>query len=380
MKLKNIFMSALLFAGSLTAFAQEEETVAEFNPHWYVGGQFGAQYTLGEVSFGDLISPNAQVLVGYKFNPTFGLRLGVGFWQSKAGINVAKEGDLLLNNPDVYKWKQTYWSPMLDATFSLTNLIGGYNYNRVVDAGVLVGVGANVSSSNGAIDISNQIKKEHPNWVGANGQNMAHLWDGTRAFLVGRVGGYVDFKVAERVSLGLEFTANVTSDHYNSKHAKNADWYFNGLAGIKYAFGKTHSLKAIQRTPCEPQIIEKEVVKEVVKEIPVETPRPSISREIFYPIRGTEVLPEELSKLEEVVEFLKANPTAKAVITSYADKGTGNAKINKKYAAGREQTIYNLLTEKYGIDPSRISSSSKGDTVQPFSENDMNRATIFIAE
>lgn len=378
MKLKNIFMSALLFAGTFTAVAQEEETVAEFNPHWYVGGQFGAQYTLGEVSFGDLISPNAQVLVGYKFNPLFGLRLGVDFWQSKAGVNVAKENNLMVQ--DSYTWSQKYWSPVLDATFSLTNAIGGYNANRLVDAGVYAGVGLNIASSNGAVAVSDQIKKTNPNWVGANGQNMAHLWDGTKAFFTGRLGAYVDFNVTKRVALGIDFNANIVSDHYNSKHAKNADWYFNVLGGVKVALGKTTTLKSVPRTPCDPQIIEKEVVKEVVKEIPVQVERPSISREIFYPIRGTEVLPEEMSKLEEIVEFLKANPTAKAVITSYADKGTGNARINKKYAAGREKTIYKMLTEKYGIDPSRISSSSKGDTVQPFTENDRNRATIFIAE
>lgn len=368
MKLKNIFMSALLFAGALTAVAQEEETVTDFHPHWYVGGQFGAQYTLGEVSFGDLISPNAQVLVGYKFNPSFGLRLGVGFWQSKAGVNEELYGQAQKS----FTWKQNYVAPTLDATLSLTNLIGGYNYNRVVDAGLLAGVGLNITSSNGAVDVAKQVSQP--------ATRISHLWDGTQCFLVGRFGAYADVRVAKRVSLGVEFNANITNDHYNSKHAKNADWYFNVLGGVKIALGKTTSLRTIPRTPCDPQIIEKEVVKEVVKEIPVQVERPSIAREIFYPIRGTEVLPEEMSKLEEVVEFLKANPTAKAVITSYADKGTGNARINKKYAAGREKTIYKLLTEKYGIDPSRISSSSKGDTVQPFSENDRNRATIFIAE
>ena len=378
MKLKNIFMTALLFAGSLTAFAQEEETEAVFNPHWYVGGQFGAQYTLGEVSFGDLISPNAQVLIGYKFNPTFGLRLGVDFWQSKGGVNVAKPGTM--DPGESFTYNFNYVAPTIDATFSLTNLIGGYNYNRVVDAGLYAGLGLNFAFSNGAVETSKQIAAKYPDWKDASGQNFGHLWDGSRAFFVGRFGAYIDFKVSNRVSLGLDFSANLTNDQYNSKHAKNADWYFNLLGGIKVALGKTHTLKAVKRTPCDPQIIEKEVVKEVVKEIPVEVPRPTISREIFYPIRGTEVQADQMSKLEEVVEFLKANPTAKAVITSYADKGTGNPKINKKYAAGREQSVYKLLTEKYGIDPSRISSSSKGDTVQPFSENDQNRATIFLAE
>ena len=80
-------MSTMLIAGALTANAQsKEKTVYEFQPHWYVGVQGGAQYTLGEVSFGDLISPTAQVLVGYNFSKVVGLRLGVNAWQSKAGL------------------------------------------------------------------------------------------------------------------------------------------------------------------------------------------------------------------------------------------------------------------------------------------------------
>ena len=200
MKLKNIFMSALLFAGAFTAVAQEEETVTDFHPHWYVGGQFGAQYTLGEVSFGDLISPNAQVLVGYKFNPSFGLRLGVGFWQSKAGVNEELYGQAQKS----FTWKQNYVAPTLDATLSLTNLIGGYNYNRLVDAGLLAGFGLNITSSNGAVDVAKQVSQPDT--------RISHLWDGTQCFLVGRFGAYADVRVAKRVSLGVEFNANITND------------------------------------------------------------------------------------------------------------------------------------------------------------------------
>ena len=86
MKLKNIIMSAVLLAGCLNASAQQsqaaEETREVFVPHWYVQGQVGGQYTLGEVDFCDLISGNAQIAGGYNFTPVWGLRLAVNAWQS----------------------------------------------------------------------------------------------------------------------------------------------------------------------------------------------------------------------------------------------------------------------------------------------------------
>ena len=57
----------------------------EFNPHFFIQAQGGAQYTLGELKFTDLLSPNVQVGVGYEFNPWLAARLSVDFWQSKAG-------------------------------------------------------------------------------------------------------------------------------------------------------------------------------------------------------------------------------------------------------------------------------------------------------
>ena len=42
--------------------------------------------------------------------------------------------------------------------------------------------------------------------------------------------------------------------------------------------------------------------------------------------------------------------------------------------------VVKMLTENYGIAADRISSEAKGDTVQPFAENDKNRVTILVAE
>ena len=133
---KKILFAALLAVTCFTASAQSgEKTVDVFKPHWYIQAQGGGQYSLGEISFNKLLSPNAQVAVGYNFNKVVGARLNVNGWQSKAGSEL---------NGKTYKWKYNYIAPALDATFNLSNLFSRYNPNRVVNVGVFAGVGLNI--------------------------------------------------------------------------------------------------------------------------------------------------------------------------------------------------------------------------------------------
>ena len=61
--------------GVLSASAQEPKGTTEyvFNPHMYIQVQpLGAQYTLGEIDFKDLISYNVQAALGYNFTSAIG--------------------------------------------------------------------------------------------------------------------------------------------------------------------------------------------------------------------------------------------------------------------------------------------------------------------
>lgn len=103
-------------------------------------------------------------------------------------------------------------------------------------------------------------------------QNQAWLtlWTDSKVRLAARVGANVDFRVSDRVSLGLEVSANTLSDHYNSKKAGNPDWYFNALVGSKIALGKTHTTKTIPAPKPVEKIIERVIEKQIVP-APVET-------------------------------------------------------------------------------------------------------------
>jgi len=99
----------------------------------------------------------------------------------------------------------------------------------------------------------------------------------------------------------------------------------------------------------------------------------------FFEIRETEISPEEDAKLRELAQFVQDNKVEMIYIKGYADRGTGNPYVNRRYAKQRAENLENTLIKKYGIDKKYIECMSYGDTVQPYAENDKNRcATIFV--
>ena len=370
MTIKQTLLSVGVVLTGLTATAQEaaEEFEYVFNPYWYGQLQFGAQETLGETKFGDLLAPNAQIAFGRQFTPLFGARLSVNSWQSKASINFEGKHD----------WKWNYVAPMIDGTFNLTNLIGGFNPDRLVDVNLLAGLGVNIGYKNKEANAINAALSED-----AGFQVLRDNWTGTKARFVFRMGAAVDFRIAEQWKLGLELQANTLPDGYNSKHAGNSDWYFNGLVGVKYAFGPSYTKR--KKPVVEPQIVVQEKIVEKIVEVPAKvqtvekTVAEPISRDIFFTISKTNISVYEMVKLEEIAEYLKANPNAKVTVTGYADKGTGSPKLNMRLAAERAQAVAKTLTSKFGIAADRIKASGMTETqAPPFTDPVLNRVAVCV--
>ena len=378
MKLNKVILSGVVALSCVSASAQEaDKTVNVFNPHWYVQAQVGGQYTLGEISFDKLLSPNAQLGLGYNFNKVVGARLSLNTWQSKAGQKVQNT---------TYKWKWNYVAPMVDATFNLSNLFCGFDPNRVVDFGVFGGIGANIAWGNDeAADAQKAILANktvsNATSVGVHAP-LEYLWDGSKAHFAARLGANVDFRVSEKVKIGVELSANTLSDRFNSKKAGNPDWYFNALVGAKIALGKTYTTKVVPAPKPVEKIIERIIEKPVVapvKEEVKEVAEENFRRDIFFTIGNSTIAKSQRNKISEIVTYMQENPDAKITLTGYADKGTGSAAINDKIAARRAQTVYNTLAAK-GVAKNRMIKKSMGSRVQPFEKNAMNRVTICIAK
>ena len=375
-KIKYVLFASALLLGATSAMAQvtytdKEGNEYQFKKHAFLDLQGGAQYTLGEAKFGDLISPNVQLGLGYQFSPLFGMRLQANGWQSKGGWAGfrANPGETPYNA--TYKFK--YVAPGVDFMFNLSNLFCGWNPNRVLNVTAFAGAGANIAWDN---DEVNELAATMKNM---NAYNLEYLWDGTKVRPYGRAGLELAFKVSKSVSLMLEGNANITSDKYNSKKADNPDWYFNALAGLRINLGKsaTKKEKPVEPAPAPVQKVEEPapapapVVEKKVEEI---------RRDIFFTINSNKISEKENQKILEVIDFLVKYPEAKVVVTGYADKGTGNDRVNDRIAAKRAAAVVWMLEKRYGIPAERITEDSKGARVQPFAENNMNRVSIMIAK
>ena len=375
-KIKYVLFVSALMAGTATSMAQATYTDKDgneytFKKHAFLDLQGGAQYTLGEAKFGDLISPNVQLGLGYQFSPVFGMRLQANGWQSKGGWSGfrANPGETPYNA--TYKFK--YVAPGVDFMFNLSNLFCGWNPNRVLNVTAFLGGGANIAWDNDEVnELATTMKNQ-------NDYNLEYLWDGTKVRPYGRAGLELAFKVSKSVSLMLEGNANITSDKYNSKKAGNPDWYFNALAGLRINLGKSATKKEKPVEP-EPAPAPVQKVEEPAPAPVVEKKVEEIRRDIFFTINSNKISEKENKKILEVIDFLVKYPEAKVVVTGYADKGTGNDRINDRIAAKRAAAVVWMLEKRYGIPAERIIEESKGSRVQPFAENDMNRVSIMIAK
>ena len=384
MKVKSLIAAVLLmFSASAMAQATYETadgTKYEFQKHFFLNLQGGAQYTLGEAKFDKLISPNVQLGLGYQFSPAFAARIQVNGWQSKAGWDGHRDyipADPMAQKDNYiyiadYKWK--YVAPGLDLMLDLTSLFGGYNPFRTVSVIAFVGGGANIAWGNDeAKDINKTIQR-------LDGYNMEYLWDGTKVNPFGRGGLELGFRLSDAVSLIIEGNANILSDKYNSKKAENADWYFNALAGLRINLGKTYN-KIVPPAPVpEPEpVVEPEPEPEPAPVVVEEKIEP-IRRDVFFLINKYDIRESEAQKVKDIADYMNKYPKSKVVVTGYADAGTGNDRINDRLAAQRADIVVKTLKEKYGIAADRISYDSHGSRVQPFAENDLNRVSICIAE
>lgn len=379
---KILIVASMLFGIGTTMLAQSTYTDKanneyQFKKHAFLNLQGGAQYTLGEAKFDKLLSPNVQLGLGYQFSPVFALRLQANGWQSKGGWNgyeLARTG-----NPYTADYKFNYVAPGLDLMFNLSNLFCGWNPNRVFNVTAFLGCGANIAWKNDEVNAIAKTLKNLDNY------QLQNLWDGTKVQPYGRGGVELAFRLSDAVSFLVEGNANILSDKYNSKKADNPDWYFNALAGFRINLGKTYK-------KTEPMPEPAPVVEEHVAPAPAPTPAPEVKeevvekkvepfrRDVFFLINSAKIRNSEAGKIQEMVDYLNANPNAKVSVTGYADAGTGNNRINDRLARLRAQIVVKTLKEKYNIPADRIISDSKGSRVQPFAVNNKNRVTICIAE
>ncbi|MBQ8096046.1 MAG: outer membrane beta-barrel protein [Prevotella sp.] len=348
----------VLVAGAmLGTLATAQAQAQEWNSYWYVEAQGGLQLTSTNAPMDKLMTPTAAFSVGRYFTPVVGARLHVGAAQPKSGF-----ADL----DKYYKWKSL--TPDLDLMVNLSNLFGK-NQSRMLNLILLGGVGLNYAWDNDELAA-----------LGVDPQRVPLKWNDHRLSHNLRAGLRLETNQSKPLGLSLEVNANSLSDRFNSKTNDADDWQFQAMLGLSWRFG----YKGKKHTPVTREVwdtIYEDVPEEIVEYVKIPkdgTAQMLLHKEVFYNIRVSDnAAPNVVQK--EIADFFNQYEKVTVKIVGYADKGTGNAKLNEMYARKRAETFKKDLVEKYNIPAEVIETDSKGDTVQPFPENDKNRCVIIDA-
>ena len=375
-----ILMAAIAFFGCQALFAQEctgecQELGYRPYPHGFIQLQGGVGTTLTDVECLKLLSPTASIGAGAWFGPSVGARLHVNAWESKGGFKTA--GDPL-------KYKYNYVNTNADLMLNVLNLFSEKKYHKF-NVILIGGIGLNYAWKN---DEFHQLLNTYTPTV-----DISNAWgEGTsRKHLLShniRAGLLFDLNIAKHWGIGIEVDANSLDDRFNSKFTDSDDWMITAQLGITYKFGfkaphekKQEPVKPVQVVQPTPVVPTQAVrtVEPVKAPEPVRAPEPAKVVEepykdvLFYAIRDSEIDPESI--ITAAAAWCKKYTNKTITVSGYADKGTGNAKLNMMYSQQRTNKVVDMLKKK-GVPASQIKSASYGDTVQPYPENDKNRCVI----
>jgi outer membrane protein OmpA-like peptidoglycan-associated protein len=318
-----------------------------------------------------LISPTASIGAGAFFTPSVGARLHVNAWESEGGFRSIEN-----------HYKFNYVNTNADLLINLTNLFSKKKYHTF-NLILVGGVGLNYAWNNDDLDaiLATQTPAESTCNAWGEGKTRENLLSHNL-----RVGLLADVNLAKHWSLGVEVDMNSLDDRFNSKYNNSDDWMLTAQLSLTYKFGfKKTEKKSAPVAPVAPApvveekkeepapVVEEKKEEPKVTNVVVKVKDEPLKETLFYDIRGAEINPE--SVINSAAAWGKKYPNKKIVVSGYADKGTGNSKVNMEYAEKRVEKVVSSLKSK-GIPASQIESKAYGDSVQPYAENDKNRCVI----
>lgn len=378
-------MIVLAFAGiSMSSMAQDADPVQKYSvatnsfwSNWFiqVGGNWNAWYS-GEEHGLDLAkspikkfraNPGVAFAIGKWFTPGLGLRTKVqGIWgKTVTDGNNAGNGN-------------KYWVLDEHIMFNLSNLLMGYNENRVWNLVPFVGggVGRTMTHNLYAMNLSAGIQST---WKVSKLLNI-YLEGGWNRFegdidgneLVTRTNrGWDSHDNNLYAEVGLTFNlGKATWNKVPDVDALKAQ-YQNEIDGLRNQLNDANAENDRLRNMLANQ--PKAETPAAVKEF-VQTP---IS--VFFNLNKTNIASQkDLVNVQALAKYAKEN-NSKLLVNGYADSATGKPAHNQWLSEERAKTVAGEL-QKMGIDSSNITTKGNGgvDELSPISFN--RRATVQVTE
>ncbi len=331
---------------------------------WYSAQEHGSNYSSSPLK-GFRANPGASVAIGKWFTPGLGLRTKVqGIW--------GKQVNHTPNRNDV---GNKYWEANEQVLFNLSNMLFGYNPNRVWNFIPFVGagVGRSMSYDRYAMGLS------------------AGIWN---QFRVSRHLG-VNFEVGySRYENDIDGCASTS---INGQFWESHDNHIYAEVGLTFNLGKASwdktpdvdAIKALSQSQIDAlnaQLNDANAENARLKKLLAEKPTEVTSKEyvhtpvsVFFNInKSTIASKKDLVNVQALAKYAADN-NAKLLVTGYADNATGKAEYNQALSEKRAATVADELV-KMGVSRDNITTKGNGgvDELSPVSFN--RRATVTVAE
>lgn len=328
---------------------------------------FTDHYTTATHSTRPKITLALDAAVGKWFSPYWGLRLNF------MGGSLHSAWPLQANVMNHIRYFAVYG----DFTVNMSNLIAGYNEDRVFSVIPFAGVGYSWAFKN----------------TGTNSKTSAFPVSG---------GLKLNFRLSHYLDFFLEGRANILADNFGGiVGGEPVESVLSAVGGFSVKFGtnrfkafdpygeqelindlnrKVNGLRA-QLEECEsrecPPCPETVVVVDETSVVPAEQ---TLTSAVRFTINSAQISNEEEINVYNIAAWMKANEDFNITIAGYADKDTGTPAYNKQLSEKRAHNVKEMLVNKYGIDPNRIQTIGNGSETQPYGTNSWNRVVIFIGE
>ena len=385
--MKKLLIVLALASVSVASFAQEptqKYSVAtnSFWSNWFVqvGAQWNAFYSGEEHGSGLSTAPwksfrgkpEVGIAIGKWFTPGIGLRLKAdGIWGKTVIFNENGKGKS-------FKYINLQFQPILN----LSNLICGYNENRVYNLSVFAG--------------------------GGMGRNFSN-----NSYFMGLSAGILNqFYVSKRVAINLELGWNRLENDFDgfatgtdelggSRGWDSHDNYLYAEIGLTYNIGKTGwsktpdvdainaqhqmAIDALNGKLRDAQAENDRLRNMLANQKPAETVPQSVKDliatpvSVFFNLNKIDIASQrDLVNVRALAKFAKENDR-NLLVTGYADSATGTPEHNQELSENRAKTVAGELV-KMGIPESKIKTVGKGgvETLSPISFN--RRATVQVTE
>ncbi|WP_298527214.1 OmpA family protein [uncultured Porphyromonas sp.] len=372
-----------------------------FGANWFIGIGAGAQMYFGDhdkqMRFVDRLTPNFEVYFGKWFTPGLGIRLGANGYKIKgvsgwtghslahpnvnyknyAGYIVdwnpaTQKGKLYQHTPasvgyPLYETEQEYIHAHADVLFNLTQLVCGYNEDRVYSLIPYAGLGFATSLKRAS------VSGEHSHEVSAN-IGILNRFRINRAWDINfdvRGAFFNDHFDQEDASLTPQGKIALTAGRWGeglltatlgvSYNIPRRGWDRSTITTIRVNENVLNDLRnRLGDLENQNNDLRRQLEEALNREVTPENVVSAIPLLVTFPINRWTLSNKDRVNLGFLADALKANPKLVYQITGFADKGTGSKKRNIFLARKRAEVVYNCLVKEFGVSESQLQKDSKG--------------------